>query len=112
MLRSATQMALQEALETSNLPYQINKSEQSIFIEPMKSVILLRSMDQFERLRGTNLAWFGLDELTYTSEEAWLRLEGRLRDPKAKRLKDSRFGRPKVMTGYIAGLLRPTLRMN
>jgi hypothetical protein len=37
-------------------------------------------------LRGTNLAWFGLDELTYTQEEAWLRLEGRLRDPKAKRL--------------------------
>ncbi len=26
------------------------------------------------------------DELTYTSEEAWLRLEGRLRDPKAARL--------------------------
>jgi hypothetical protein len=36
-------------------------------------------------LRGTNLAWFGLDELTYTQEEAWLRLEGRLRDPKAQR---------------------------
>jgi hypothetical protein len=27
-----------------------------------------------------------LDELTYTQEEAWLRLEGRLRDPKARRL--------------------------
>ena len=43
-------------------------------------------MDDFERLRGTNLAWFGLDELTYTAEEAWLRLEGRLRDPRASRL--------------------------
>ena len=43
-------------------------------------------MDEFERLRGTNLAWFGLDELTYTPEAAWLRLEGRLRDPKAQRL--------------------------
>ena len=40
----------------------------------------------FERLRGTNLAWFGLDELTYTQEAAWLRLEGRLRDPQANRL--------------------------
>src|SRR3984957_1670687 len=49
------------------------------------SRILLRSVDEFERLRGTNLAWFGLDELTYTHEEAWLRLEGRLRDPKATR---------------------------
>ncbi|MFM2124049.1 MAG: hypothetical protein RL328_500, partial [Acidobacteriota bacterium] len=32
------------------------------------------------------LAWFGVDELTYTSEDAWLRLEGRLRDPKATEL--------------------------
>ena len=43
-------------------------------------------MEEFERLRGTNLAWFGMDELTYTQEESWLRLEGRLRDPKATRL--------------------------
>lgn len=28
----------------------------------------------------------GVDELTYTQEEAWLRLDGQLRDPKAKRL--------------------------
>ena len=51
-----------------------------------RSRILFRAVDEFERLRGTNLAWFGLDELTYTQEEAWLRLEGRLRDPKAQRL--------------------------
>ena len=44
------------------------------------------TMDEFERLRGTNLAWFGMDELTYTREDAWLRLEGRLRDPQATRL--------------------------
>jgi hypothetical protein len=43
-------------------------------------------VEEFERLRGSNLAWFGVDELTYTSEGAWLRLEGRLRDPKATRL--------------------------
>ena len=51
-----------------------------------RSKILFRAVEEFERLRGSNLAWFGLDELTYTSEEAWLRLEGRLRDPKAARL--------------------------
>ena len=50
------------------------------------SRIYFRAVDDFERLRGTNLAWFGLDELTYTAEEAWLRLEGRLRDPRASRL--------------------------
>ncbi len=43
-------------------------------------------MDDFERLRGTNLAWFGLDELTYTPQPVWSRLEGRLRDPKATKL--------------------------
>jgi hypothetical protein len=41
-------------------------------------------MDHFERIRGTNLAWFGIDELTYCRAEAWDRLEGRLRDPFAK----------------------------
>jgi hypothetical protein len=55
-------------------------------IKETGSRILFRAVDEFERLRGTNLAWFGLDELTYTSEEAWLRLEGRLRDPGAVRL--------------------------
>ena len=51
-----------------------------------RSRLLFRSVDEFERLRGTNLAWFGVDELTYSQEEAWIRLEGRLRDPKASRL--------------------------
>ncbi|HEV3334571.1 MAG TPA: hypothetical protein VG096_26465 [Bryobacteraceae bacterium] len=55
-------------------------------MEETGSRILFRPVDEFERLRGTNLAWFGLDELTYTQEAAWLRLEGRLRDPKATRL--------------------------
>src|SRR6266851_5550358 len=50
------------------------------------SRIYFRPVDDFERLRGTNLAWFGLDELTYTPQEAWLRLQGRLRDPRASRL--------------------------
>jgi hypothetical protein len=59
------------------------------------SRILLRSVDEFERLRGTNLAWFGIDELTYTAEEAWLRLEGRLRDPLATKLSGFAVWTPK-----------------
>jgi phage terminase large subunit len=43
-------------------------------------------MENPERLRGPNLAWFALDELTYTREEAWTRLLGRLRHPQARRL--------------------------
>jgi hypothetical protein len=64
----------------------LNKAENTLLMKDTGSRILFRSVDEFERLRGTNLAWFGLDELTYTQEESWLRLEGRLRDPGATRL--------------------------
>ena len=86
MLRDATQAALIEILESNEIPYEHNKAENTIVMRDTRSRILFRPVDEFERLRGTNLAWFGLDELTYTQEEAWLRLEGRLRDPKATRL--------------------------
>ncbi len=86
MLRDATQAALFEILESNEIPYEHNKAENTLVMQDTRSRILFRPVDEFERLRGTNLAWFGLDELTYTQEEAWLRLEGRLRDPKATRL--------------------------
>lgn len=85
-LRDATLASLLEILESNSLPYDLNKSENVLRMKDTGSKILLRSVDEFERLRGTNLAWFGLDELSYTQEEAWLRLEGRLRDPAATRL--------------------------
>lgn len=85
MLRDATLAALTETLADSGIPYELNKGDNVLVISDCGSRILLRSVDDFERLRGTNLAWFGLDELTYTLEGAWLRLEGRLRDPKATR---------------------------
>jgi hypothetical protein len=86
MLRDATQTALFEILEGSGIPYEHSKAENTVTLKDTKSRILFRAVEEFDRLRGTNLAWFGLDELTYTQEEAWVVLEGRLRDPKAKRL--------------------------
>ena len=86
MLRDATQAALFEALDANEIPYDFNRAENFLVLRWSKSKILFRAVEEFERLRGSNLAWFGLDELTYTSEQAWLRLEGRLRDPKASRL--------------------------
>lgn len=86
MLRDATQVALLEILEANSVPYEHNRSENALIFKDTRSRILFRRMEEFDRLRGTNLAWFGLDELTYTQEDAWLRLEGRLRDPKATRL--------------------------
>ena len=86
MLRDATVASLLEILQVSRIPYELNKAEFSLTFTDTGSRVILRSVDEFERLRGTNLAWFAVDELTYTQEEAWLRLEGRLRDPKASRL--------------------------
>lgn len=86
MLRDATQASLLEILDANRIPFEHNKAENTLLMKDTGSRILFRPVDEFERLRGTNLAWFGLDELTYTQEAAWLRLEGRLRDPQAKRL--------------------------
>src|SRR6185295_19963850 len=86
MLRDATQAALLEILDGNRIPYELNRSDNFLLMRDTRSKILFRAVEEFERLRGSNLAWFGLDELTYTQEEAWLRLEGRLRDPKASRL--------------------------
>jgi hypothetical protein len=86
MLRDATLATLLEILGDSGRQYEHNRAENFLVLKDTRSKILFRPVEEFERLRGTNLAWFGLDELTYTQHEAWLRLVGRLRDPKAKRL--------------------------
>ncbi|HYL37183.1 MAG TPA: phage terminase large subunit [Bryobacteraceae bacterium] len=86
MLRDATLTSFLEVLGSNGIRHQLNKSELVLVMKDTRSRIYFRAVDDFERLRGTNLAWFGLDELTYTAEEAWLRLEGRLRDPLAKQL--------------------------
>lgn len=86
MLQDATLLTLVGILEANSIPYRFSKSEFTIHLTDTGSRILLRSLDEHERLRGPNLAWFAVDELTYVPEESWLRLEARLRDPKAARL--------------------------
>lgn len=83
MLHDATRRALLKVLDENEIPFVHHRSESTIEFTQNGSKILLRSLDDYERLRGTNLAWFGIDELTYCKEDAWLRLEGRLREPKA-----------------------------
>ena len=90
MLRDATQTTLLEILEENRIGFDHNKGENTLTLKDTRSRILFRPVEEFERLRGTNLAWFGLDELTYTPHEAWMRMIARLRDPKAKVL--SGFG--------------------
>jgi hypothetical protein len=86
MLRDSTQAAFFEVLEDNGIPYDFNKSTNTVRFTDPKSTVLFRSLDEYERLRGTNLAWFGVDEMTYCAEQAWMRLEARLRDPKAPAL--------------------------
>lgn len=119
MLRDSTQRALFDLLEGNRLRFDFNKAENFIVMKDTGSKVVFRSLDDYERLRGTNLAWFGVDELTYTAEEAWLRLEGRLRDPKAARLRGFAVWTPKgfdwvyerfianPVAGYEAILAKP-----
>lgn len=86
MLQDATQRQFFEVLGQTDLPYAFHRAENRVTLTDIGSDILFRSVDHFERLRGPNLAWFGLDELTYSDPDAWLRLEARLRDPKARHL--------------------------
>ena len=90
MLRDASLIGLIRMLEDQEVEYDYKRSDGELSLLGPESLMLLRSLDEPERLRGTNLAWFGIDELSYASEEAWQRLEARLRDPKAELL--SGFG--------------------
>jgi hypothetical protein len=83
MLHDVTVAALVEALEESGIPYSLHRWENRLVLNEGGSEILLRSLSDADRLRGLNLAWFGVDELTYTTETAWNQLEARLRDTKA-----------------------------
>jgi hypothetical protein len=86
MLRDASQRSLAHLLDEQDVEFELKKADGELAIKAPCSIILLRSLDEPERLRGTNLAWFGIDELSYASEDAWVRLEARLRDPRAARL--------------------------
>jgi len=86
MLRDATLHAFLETLERNGVPHRLNRSSFTLTLPETGSRILFRSLDDPEKLRGTNLAWFGVDELSYCDEGAWTRLEARLREPAAREL--------------------------
>lgn len=86
MLQDSTQRTFFEVLETEDIGYDFNKQNNRLLLTSNGSEIIFRTMENPERLRGPNLAWFALDELTYTREDAWTRLLGRLRHPQARRL--------------------------
>lgn len=86
MLRDATLGACTKSwrLKASISSYT-NRTESYYLARLTVPFCCVRSMSR--RLRGTNLTWFGIDELSCARPEAWLRLEARLRDPRATRLR-------------------------
>jgi phage terminase large subunit len=86
MLQDSTQRTFFEVLETEGVAYDFFKQDNRLRFAENGSEIIFRTMENPDRLRGPNLAWFALDELTYTREDAWTRLLGRLRHPQARRL--------------------------
>ena len=86
LLRAATLESLLRLLQKFDIEYEWNKGDGVMTLPALDAKILLRSLSEADALRGTNLAWFGVDELTYAPEESWLQLEARLRDPKSMRM--------------------------
>src|SRR3954470_3561368 len=65
MLRDVTLTTMLDILEQKRIPYSYLKQENVLTLLRSKSRILFRSLERFEHLRGPNLAWVGIDELTY-----------------------------------------------
>lgn len=120
MLADVTRRAFLEACELNGIPFAFEKAGNLVRLPESGAEIIFRSLDQPERLVGTNLAWFGCDELTYSKEDAWRRLEARLREPRARELCGfavwtpkgfdwvyNRFVGPERVAGYEAIFARP-----
>jgi Terminase large subunit, T4likevirus-type, N-terminal len=84
MLFDVTLKSMLEILEEKGIAFSYHKSQKILTLPQSNSTILFRSLDRYENLRGPNLAWVGVDELTYCAPEAWQILEARVRDPRAK----------------------------
>lgn len=84
LLTDSTLVELLNTLDEQEIPHKFHKSSFSVRLHEPGTTILLRSLEEPERLRAMNLGWFGIDELSYCKEAAWTRLEGRLRHPLAK----------------------------
>src|SRR6266404_1001259 len=50
MLRDATQAALLDVLNANDIPFDLNKAENSLVMKDSGSRILFRAVDEFERL--------------------------------------------------------------
>jgi hypothetical protein len=119
MLKDVTIPSVMEVLIRSRTQWR-SGGQETLYLPEFDSTIRFRSMDKPERLIGQNLAWFGVDELTYCKEDAWKRLEARLREPRSRHLNGfavwtpkgfdwvwKRFISPEKKKGYEAITAKP-----
>jgi len=97
-------------LNQFQIPY-LHIKNSHIKLTQIGSTILLRTMENPERLRGPNLAWFGVDEMTYCKEESLKRLDGRLRHPKATLLCGFGAWTPKGFDWVYSRFVDPARRL-
>lgn len=77
LLRDVTQRTFFEWADRLGVRYSFQKAEERVEISG--AVVLFRSADAPERLRGLNLNWAYLDEAALMSEKTWRIILGRLR---------------------------------
>ncbi len=84
MLSDVTRAAFIDLLDLNAVPYVFRKADNVIRLTEVGADVRFRSLDKPDRMRGSNLAWFGVDELTYCSSRGWDELVKRLRNKAAK----------------------------
>ncbi|MBK7380423.1 MAG: hypothetical protein IPJ03_15825 [Ignavibacteriales bacterium] len=83
MLRDTTRRTFLEILQLEEVSYELKITENKIRILEPNAEIWFRSADDPNKLKGSNLAWVGLDEAAQMSKEAYDISLSRMRDPKA-----------------------------
>lgn len=84
MLRDTTRRTFLQILEQENISFDFKATENKITIIEPNSEVWFRSADDPDRLKGSNLAWCGLDEAAQMEEEAYIIALSRIREPKAR----------------------------
>lgn len=80
-LDQVTMKAMYELLEGLGIPYSYNQNKG--LLEFCDGVVLCKSMDNYDALRGIEIASFWLDEVRDLKKEAFDMMMGRLRDKNA-----------------------------
>jgi hypothetical protein len=99
-------------LEEQHIPFRIwESSRPRIYLERPRASIIFRSLEKPDRLRGLNLAWFGIDELSYCRAEAWKVLCQRLRQPQAQSLEGFAVWTPKGFDWVYRHFISPQRKL-